>query len=63
MNGLGPDLGWVSMPTEEFEQLHNEIRQLRLQATDLQASLNNARQVIWEQHGELQRLRRALSHS
>lgn len=53
-----PDRG----PTE-VEQLHNEIEQLRLQATDLQASLNSARQVIWHQHGELQRLRRALSHS
>lgn len=48
--------GLVTMTVEDRDALRAEIE-------DLNASLKVARQVIYDQQQELQRLRRALSHS
>jgi len=48
---------------EEIDELKAEIERLKLEIRDLQDSLSVARKIIYDQHHELQRLRRALSHS
>jgi len=50
------DLGWVSLPTEEFERLTAEPRKLR-------AELEQLRDLVSKQRREIERLSRALSHS
>ena len=57
------DLGWVSLPTEEFERLNAEIRSLNAECDEYQAKLNTVWAEVQRLHGEVDRLSRALSHA
>jgi hypothetical protein len=53
---IEPNVLYVSIPIEEFERLHAEPKQLRVE-------LEQLRDLVGKQQREIQRLRRALSHS
>ena len=49
--------------TDEIEQLRDLVSKQQREIRELHDGLVVARKVIYDQHHELQRLRRALSHS
>ena len=57
------DLGWVTIPTEEFERLHAEIRRLQQNLAESERFLYETVLKMREQAREIDRLYRALSHS
>lgn len=53
----------MSRVAERTDELEAEVERLKTEIRFLQESLTTARKVIYEQHHEIQKLRRALSHS
>lgn len=53
----------MSRVAERTDELEAEIERLKLELQDLRDSLTVAHKVIFDQYKEIQKLRRALSHS